>query len=684
MKSSYTLVKYCLIFTFLIQVKTNSFAQDLGPSAYSTLTWDHISSVLQDATSGSTIGLTTDKKMYVWGTNIAFTIHKGVTTANSGVVGEPIWQTTPYYVPSPSGQTIKKVRIHGNSTTAGYTPPTYFSLSESGNIYAWGFNNGLLRSAWTNNGTTFPATGDSTKTSRVPVLISIPGESSFVDFDVPRNKTNYWIAIGTSGKAYHIGINDAIGTAATTIFNTLPDPAGVAVGFKYTNVWVSPFHTNPFVYLKGNDGKIYYTGVMLPALGTGVPSIYYYNSPTPTVTSNEQLGKILLITPREVPFPVGEDIVSMKLTQEGSGYTNYALSASGKAYMTGLWKIWFNGAGRPPYEDYRTYVVAPLKTPPVLNTDYHVRFLNSGNIDSLYTLKSFKEIALPPGATKIVEIETPSREDATTQATLVIGDDNRVWWSGTNASASPNIISSGNYLSVSNALGYQSDRCRDVLLAHTTNTLQWTVEAINYRGASKLFRSSDYTSGTQLGIISKTGRGYFTGRQEANTGTGKIYGSPYSFYPVPIANELLADCNPNPGTGGTWSSGPVAPTNTAVGTIDCSKTQLSPAPTFGTVSQLDLIVTINVTTAGSFTPLTVTGSGMTIANNVTSIATATTGIQTFHIPMDYDGTALGTMNFTVGSAGSCTADLTTKSTQIIKNVWTLNNCSAIVPGVISK
>jgi hypothetical protein len=142
----------------------------------------------------------------------------------------------------------------------------------------------------------------------------------------------------------------------------------------------------------------------------------------------------------------------MKLTSK-EYYTNYALSASGKAYVTGLWKIWFNRAVSL-YEDYRTYVVAPLKTPPVLNTDYHARFVNSGNVDSLYTLKEFKEVALPPGATKIIEIETPSREDAMTQATLVVGDDNKVWWSGTNAAVSRNVISSGNYLSIAYASGF--------------------------------------------------------------------------------------------------------------------------------------------------------------------------------------------------------------------------------------
>lgn len=131
------------------------------------------------------------------------------------------------------------------------------------------------------------------------------------------------------------------------------------------------------------------------------------------------------------------------------------------------------------------------------------------------------------------------------------------------------------------------------------------------------------------------------------------------------------------------SSAPAA-TNTAVGTIDCAKTQLSPAPVLSTASQLDLIVTINVTTAGTFTPITVTGSGITVANGITSVTTSTTGIQQFHIPIKYDGTALGTMNFTIGTstnAGNCTADLTKAPKKAISDVWTLDCVPKAAPSL---
>ncbi len=123
-----------------------------------------------------------------------------------------------------------------------------------------------------------------------------------------------------------------------------------------------------------------------------------------------------------------------------------------------------------------------------------------------------------------------------------------------------------------------------------------------------------------------------------------------------------------------------APTNTGVGTIDCAKTQISPAPVAGTASQGDLIVTINVTTAGTFTPITVSGSGMSLANGVNSITTTTTGIQQFHIPVKYDGTALGTLNFQVGTLTACTANLALTAKSVITTVWTLDNCSAVQEG----
>jgi uncharacterized repeat protein (TIGR03803 family) len=121
------------------------------------------------------------------------------------------------------------------------------------------------------------------------------------------------------------------------------------------------------------------------------------------------------------------------------------------------------------------------------------------------------------------------------------------------------------------------------------------------------------------------------------------------------------------------------------GTIDCSKSQMIPAPVFGTVSNHALYVTLNVTTAGSFTPITVTGSGFTLNPTPYSLNTTATGIQTFIIPVHYDGTTLtNNLQFTVGTAGSCTADMTITPKVISKNVYSLDGCTAIVPGSLTK
>lgn len=108
------------------------------------------------------------------------------------------------------------------------------------------------------------------------------------------------------------------------------------------------------------------------------------------------------------------------------------------------------------------------------------------------------------------------------------------------------------------------------------------------------------------------------------------------------------------------------------GTIDCSKTQIYPAPIVGTPQQKTLLVTLNVTTAGCFTPLSLTGSGFSLANGISQICTTSTGIQQVAIPVNYNGSALSNVNFTIGSAGSCTADLTKSPKKAIVDMWTLD------------
>ena len=122
---------------------------------------------------------------------------------------------------------------------------------------------------------------------------------------------------------------------------------------------------------------------------------------------------------------------------------------------------------------------------------------------------------------------------------------------------------------------------------------------------------------------------------------------------------------------------------TGAGTVDCSKTQIISAPVAGQSGQYVLVVSVNVTTAGCF-PLIISGSGISPANGVSEVCTTTTGIQNFTIPVYYNGTALSSLNFTIGASGSCTADMTKPAKVVSKNVYSLDGCTAIVPGVLTK
>ncbi|MCP1386537.1 hypothetical protein [Runella salmonicolor] len=535
--------------------------------------------------------------------------------------------------------------------------------------------------------TTF-TNGDTTQARRAPIQLTILGETSFVDFDMPQIG-DYWIVIGTSGKAYHIGRKDDNIASFNQTFTQIPLPAGADVNtFKYVAVWCAKARTS--TYLKGNDGKIYFTGDAHQSMATGIPEFYFtltgeagltYPNGTPPATV--PMGTAV---PVLVPFPAGEDIVKIDYVGGGNYYNTLALSASGKGYGAGLWRD-VNGL-----KDYK-YTAFALKQPPIPNTEVG-SFFYSVNGDSLFVLKRFVELALPPGATKIIDVAVWGHSSTSSifHGSLVVGDNNKTYWSGRNSYAYdqgtdlPNFIEYGGE---NISMGTVAGECRSVDKYWIDSPYAWVVEAINFQGASKIYRmfnESSYEGGyDQAFIISKSGKGYFQGEGLANSGLGKINpgtGSIFNLrFPTPIANELLDNCNPSPGTGGLGATD----TTPAVGTIDCSKTQIAPAPVAGTPSQTTLMVTINVTTAGTFTPITVSGSGMSLGNGITSVSTTTTGVQTFYIPLQYDGSALtNAFQFTVGSAGSCTADLTTKPNKQVTNVWSLTNCSAITPGVLSK
>ena len=126
-------------------------------------------------------------------------------------------------------------------------------------------------------------------------------------------------------------------------------------------------------------------------------------------------------------------------------------------------------------------------------------------------------------------------------------------------------------------------------------------------------------------------------------------------------------------------------TSGAVGTIMCSSSQMIPAPVAGIPSNHAIYVMVDVTLAGTFSPITVSGSGFSVESSYT-VSTTTTGFQTFVIPVHYDGTALtNSLQFTVSGAGGCSADMTKPAEKARKSVYSMDGCfNVIMPGVISK
>jgi len=139
----------------------------------------------------------------------------------------------------------------------------------------------------------------------------------------------------------------------------------------------------------------------------------------------------------------------------------------------------------------------------------------------------------------------------------------------------------------------------------------------------------------------------------------------------PISYKICEVSNPT--NCSTVTSNVTVTVPAPAGTLDCSKTQIIRAPVQGVPNQVTLVVTMNVATAGNF-PVTLNGSGMSLANGITHVATITAGVRTFNIPMNYDGTTLSTLTFTVGS-NTCTADLSLTKKKALIDVWILDNCT---------
>ncbi|MDZ7897841.1 MAG: hypothetical protein U5N85_07410 [Arcicella sp.] len=391
----------------------------------------------------------------------------------------------------------------------------------------------------------------------------------------------------------------------TTTFYALPNPSGVnATTFKYVKVWASENRTG--LYLKGNDGNIYYAGSANQNYNsTGAPNLFYYTDGIGNIFNNNGTAgnptsyNFMTDAPALVPFPAGEDIVRI----DSRIVTNtLAISASGKAYATGIWKqsVATNGM----FNFYRF----PLKNTPVLGTELFKNPLPATGVplDTTYFLKKFVEVATPTGATKITEFASISPRDKYPNF-VIVGDNKQAYWSGTTNEGI------GFYNKV-DYLDY-SILCTNNRYS-TTSANAWSVPAPELHNASKIF--AGYAG---MYIISGSKIGYVVGTFQLGTDAfgrttdnGNVQNLNRYLLPTPVGNEKLDFCNAVTSSG--WA---VAVTTPGVGSIDCNKTQLIPAPVFGTASQTDLVITINGNHRVPFPSPTVSGSGMTLVSETTPL-----------------------------------------------------------------
>jgi uncharacterized repeat protein (TIGR03803 family) len=110
--------------------------------------------------------------------------------------------------------------------------------------------------------------------------------------------------------------------------------------------------------------------------------------------------------------------------------------------------------------------------------------------------------------------------------------------------------------------------------------------------------------------------------------------------------------------------------------VYCDKLVISAAPVAGVVSQHDLIITLSAATVGCKN-ISVSGSGLSLANGVTQVCLTATGVQTVHVPVNYDGTALGTAMVNITGINTCTIDLAAPNNvkKAIIDIWTIDNCN---------
>jgi hypothetical protein len=220
----------------------------------------------------------------MWGRNVSQSILN--TTAEE--------VSTPVYLPLPGIEKAVDLRL------GAYVAMV---LSDVGNVYFRGVDGAANAAGF--------ASLPVIKPYNQWVTLNVAGETGFKHINC--NAGGYQsVVIGTSGKAYRAGLASDLGGDVANTYTQIPFPSGVT---GFTTTWMDTYFREAYMFLKGNNGKIYALGRNdFGALGSGNLTNIAMNA-----------------TPVEVLFPAGVDIVDIS-SAEG---INLALAADGTGYVWG-------------------------------------------------------------------------------------------------------------------------------------------------------------------------------------------------------------------------------------------------------------------------------------------------------------------------------------------------------------
>ena len=120
------------------------------------------------------------------------------------------------------------------------------------------------------------------------------------------------------------------------------------------------------------------------------------------------------------------------------------------------------------------------------------------------------------------------------------------------------------------------------------------------------------------------------------------------------------------------------------GTIDCDGAVLIGELKQGYATTAILKIPVNVTTPGT-TEFTISGSGLTSNPDPYVIELTSSGDKDLYIPIDYDGTSLGSFTFSIDGMGTCNGNALGNTKKVlIPIIPTGPLCDPVTPATLSK